>query len=166
MARKLRDVERVEFTVDDLGQVVAHMARLASAEDGWINAIPKINDNDEKPTSLGFFTLFNGSGSGVTMCTWVPGSHSRRGLVRPNLGIAHGTGRRIFAELHSLAVPIPENWFVEQDHPRRGLVLRVPSDEAHAQVLMWALRAVIALKAPRPIREWRADVYLPAACET
>jgi hypothetical protein len=153
----------VEFTVEDPAQVVAHMARLADAEDGWINAVPKINDNDEKPTSLGFFTLLSGGGSSVTMCTWVPGSHGRHGLTRPSLGIAHGTGHRVFAELHSLAVPIPENWFVEQDHPRRGLVLRVPPDEAHAQVLLWALRAVIALMAPRPIRRWRADVHLPAA---
>lgn len=151
----------MEFTVDDLTQVVAHMAQLASTEDGWINLIPKINDNGERPTSLAFFTLFSGGGGGVTMCTWVPGSHSRRRVIRPRLGIAHGTGHRVFAELRSLAVPIPKSWFVEQDHPRRGLVLQVPSDESHEQALGWALRAVNVLTAPGPISRWRADIYTP-----
>jgi hypothetical protein len=28
-------------------------------------------------------------------------------------------------------------------------------------VLVWALRAVDALSTARPIRRWRADIYLP-----
>ena len=163
VARALRDVEQLEFNADDLAQVVACMARLADAQDGWINLIPRIADNDERPTSLGFFALLGGGAIGVTMCTWVPGNHNRRGFVNPSLGIAHVTRRRVFAELHSLAVPIPETWLVEQDHPRRGLVLRVPSDEPHEQVLVWALRAISALIAPGPIKKWRADIYLPSA---
>ncbi|MGD0984824.1 MAG: hypothetical protein ABSA65_13570 [Acidimicrobiales bacterium] len=163
MARALRDIEQLEFSVDDRVQVVACMERLAGAEDGWINLIPRIADNDERPTSLGFFALLGGSAIGVTMCTWVPGSHNRRGFVKPSLGIAHVTRHRVFAELHSRAVPIPETWLVEQDHPRRGLVLRVPPDEPHEQVLVWAIRAISALSALGPIKKWRADIYLPAA---
>ena len=162
MARELRQIERVKFSIDELTQIVAGMERLTGAEDGWINLIPRITDNDERPTSLGFFRLLGGGDIGVTMCTWIPGSHNRRGLIRPSLGITHVTGHRVFAELHSLAVPIPETWLVEQDHPRRGLVLRVPSAEPHEQVLVWALRAVGALSTPRPIKGWRADIYLPA----
>lgn len=162
MARELRQIERVKFSVDELTQIVACMARLTGAEDGWINLIPRIIEEDERPTSLGFFTLLGGGAIGVTMCTWIPGSHNRRGLVKPSLGITHVTGHRVFAELHSLAVPIPDTWLVEQDHPRRGLVLRVPSNEPHEQVLVWALRAVGALSTPRPIKGWRADIYLPA----
>ena len=161
MARKLRQVEQEEFSVDNLAQIDAYMARLTRAEDGWINLVPKITDNDERPTSLGFFALFGGGAIGVTMCTWIPGKHSRRGFIKPSLGITHVTGHRVFAELHALAVPVPETWLVEQDHPRRGLVLRVPSDEPHEHVLVWALRAVDALSAPRAVRRWRADVYLP-----
>ena len=160
--RKLREIERVAFTDDELTQIVACMARLGSAEDGWINLIPRINDEDDRPTSLGFFTLFSGGSTGATMCTWVPGSHNRRGLVQASLGITHVTGHRVFAELQSLAVAIPKTWIVDQDHPRRGLVLRLPSDEPNEQVLKWALRAVGALSTAGPIRRWRADVYLPA----
>jgi hypothetical protein len=152
----------VEFGVDEVTQVVAFMERLARAEDGWINLIPGITNDDEVTTSLGFLTLVGGGSIGITMCTWVPKSHNRRGLVQPRLGINHTTGRRAAAELYSLGVPVPETWLVEQDHPRRGLVLRMPFEESQEHVLVWALRAVGALSAPNPARRWRADIYLPA----
>jgi hypothetical protein len=153
----------VVFNANDLTRIVTGMARLSGAGDGWINLIPSIAENDERPTSLGFFTLLGGGSIGVTMCTWIPGGHDRRGPTRPSLGITHVTARRAVAQLQSLAVPVPETWVVEQDHPRRGLVLRLPSDEPYEQVLVWALRAVGALSAPRPTRGWQADIYLPAA---
>jgi hypothetical protein len=162
VARKQRRIERVEFNLDEPTQIVGYMARLAAAGDGWINLIPNTTDDDDRPTSLRFFTLFSGGSSGITMCTWIPPNHTRRELSQPSLGISHVTGHRAAAELLSLALPIPEAWLVEQDHPRRGLVLRVPSDEPHEQVLVWALRAVGALSAFGPIRRWRADIYLPA----
>jgi hypothetical protein len=163
VARKLRQIERVEFTATEHSRLDVFMSRLADAEDGWINLIPKITDVEEKPTSLGFFTLIGGGGTGVTMCTWIPGSHDQGDHDRTSLGITHVTGRRAAAELVALGHPIPESWLVEQDHPRRGLVLTIPSGEPHEKVLSWALRAVGALSAPRQIARWRADVYLPAA---
>jgi hypothetical protein len=162
MARKLRQVERVPFSVEQHGQILAWMAQLSEAGDGWINLIPGIGDDDEKPTALGFFALFSGGGTGVTLCTWIPAREERHGPARPSLGITHVTGHRAAAALASLAVPIPATWLVEQDHPRRGLVLRLLPEEPHEQVLLWALRAVAALSAPRAIRGWHADVYLPA----
>jgi hypothetical protein len=162
VARKTRQIERLEFTADDLAQVVARMARLAGAGEGWINLIPRVTDDDERPTSLGFFTMFGGGGSGVPMCTWIPAGHDHRGRLQPSLGITHATGHRAAAELRSRDVPIPETWLVEQDHPHRGLILRPPADEPDEQVLAWALRAVTALSTPPPIRRWDADIYLPA----
>ena len=165
MARKLRQIEHVEFSVDGVTQIVACMARLALAGDGWINLIPKIADDFEGPTSLGFLTLVGAGASGVTMCTWIPASHdNRKEGSRASLGITHVTGRRALPVLnYSSAAPTPETWLVEQDHPRRGLILRVPADEPHEQLLVWALQAVGVLSAPRDIRRWRADIYNPAA---
>jgi len=151
------------FSVDQHTQIVAWMAQLSGVGDGWINLIPRIGDDDEKPTSLGFFALFSGGGTGVTLCTWIPARVDRHGDVRSSLGITHVTGHRAASTLQLLSVPIPETWLVEQDHPRRGLVLRLPSEETHEQVLVWALRAVAALSSPRHIRGWQADIYLPAA---
>jgi len=163
VAPKQRQIERVDFAAGELAPVVAYMERLAAAGDGWINLVPRIADNDERPTSLGFFALFSGGGSGAVMCTWIPGHHGRRGDVESSLGITHVTGRRAVAELRSLGVPVPATWRVEQDHPRRGLVVRIPVAESYDVVLNWASRAVAALCAPHPIWRWRADVHLPAA---
>jgi hypothetical protein len=160
VGRKPRQIKRVDFGVDDLSQVVGWMALLAEAEDGWINLIPKVADDDERPTSLGFFTLLSGGGDSITMCTWIPGVHDHSRRNQSSLGISHLTRHRAATQLYSAAVPIPETWFVEQDHPRRGLVLRIPSEESHAQVLAWALRAVAALR-PRPTKGWRAEIHLP-----
>jgi hypothetical protein len=151
----------VEFSGDKAAQIVAWMERLADAGDGWINVIPELNEDDERPTSLGFFTLFGGGGLGVTMCTWIPAAPDDHGGTHSSLGITHLTGQRAFARLTSLGVPVPGPWIVEQDHPRRGLVIRVPADEPHGEVLMWAMRAAAALSAPLRIRGWRADIYLP-----
>ena len=161
MARKLRLINRVNFNAIELTQIVAYMSQLADAGDGWINLIPKISDGAEKSTSLGFFTLFGGGGTGVTMCTWIPGSHDQTGRNRPSLGITHVTGHRAVGQLLTLGVSIPESWLVEQDHPRRGLVLRIPPTETPERVLAWALQAMAGLMTGGPVRGWRADIYLP-----
>lgn len=137
------------------------MARLSAAGDGWINLLPKIADDDDRPTALRFFTLFSGGGTGITMCSWIPGRDARGGRSESRVGITHVTGRRVKAELVELATPVPKDWFIEQDHPRRGLVLRVPDRAPLEEVLEWALRATQALSAPPAIQGWRADVYLP-----
>jgi hypothetical protein len=161
VARERRQTERLDFTIDDVAPVVARMARLARAGDGWINLVPKVADNADRQQPIGFFTLFGGGGTGMTMCTWIPGSNDPRRRRGPSLGIAHVAGRRVVTVLGSVGVPVPELWIVEQDHPRRGLVVRIPREEGQASVLDWALRAVGVLSAPRGIRGWRADVYLP-----
>jgi hypothetical protein len=161
VVRGRREVEQVEFSGDKPAQIVAWMDRLAGAGDGWINVVPKMNEDDERPTSLGFFTLFGGGGLGVTMCTWIPAPGSERDSMHTSLGITHLTGQRAFARLTSLGVPVPPTWVVEQDHPRRGLVIRVPAEEPHDEVLTWAMRATAALSAPLRITGWRADIYLP-----
>ncbi len=164
--RTVNQVERVDFRLDEATLIVAYMERLAGAEGGWINLLPQTGDDDDRPTALGYLTLFGGGGRGFTMCTWIPASSERRGRVQASLGISHVTARRAVAQLTALGVPLPETWFVEQDHPRRGLVLRLPPDEAHDQVLAWALRATTALSPPRPISRWRADVHLPGVSRT
>jgi hypothetical protein len=163
VSRALRQIERINLDADDVSPVVVWMSRLTDAGDGWINLVPRTPEGNERPTALGFFALFSGGGSGTTMCTWIPATPSRRGPSGPSLGITHVAGRRVAAELGPLGMAIPETWSVEQDHPRRGLILRLPSDEDDGRVLEWALRAADALGGPEPIGRWRADIHLPLA---
>jgi hypothetical protein len=158
--RKTRHVKRVDFIPDAPAEVLEYMSQLSRAGDGWINLTPKIEGNEEsKP--LGFFTLFGGGSTGVTMCTWIPKSDDPSGRDQIRLGITHNTGLRAVAQLQSVAFPIPENWGVEQDHPRRGLVLNVPSDEPNERVLAWAIGAGGSLSRAGRVGAWRAEVHLP-----
>jgi hypothetical protein len=160
--RKLRAVEQLQFSVASLTPIVARMDRLAAAGDGWVNFVPSISDRRERPTTLGFMALFSGGGSGATMITWIPGRSDKRGAVGPSLGITHATGHRAVAALASADVPVPATWTIEQDHPRRGLILRLPADAGNEEVVTWAVRAVGALNTPRQLTSWRAEVHLPA----
>jgi hypothetical protein len=159
MARPAIQVEAVRFSPDDPAPIVEWMARLAAAGDGWVNIVPNTKENGDRPTSLQFFTLFGGSGFGLTMGTWIPATQGRRGGRQPSLGITHVTPGRAVARLQSLGLGVPEHWTVKQDHPRRGLVLGVGLDAPHDEVLAWAVRAITALTSG-PIDGWRADVHL------
>ncbi|HLX77732.1 MAG TPA: hypothetical protein VKR27_02520 [Acidimicrobiales bacterium] len=160
MPPKMRHVQRLEFSSDATSEVVAYMAELTNAGDGWINLLPKLTEDDES-TTLGFFTLLGGGSTGVTMCTWIP--DRSQGIAR--VGITHNLGRRARAHLQSLAIPIPETWRIEQDHAKRGLVLQVPAVEPLDRVLSWAIRAVGGLSPASYNTQWRAEVYLPSTAE-
>ncbi|MGP8163363.1 MAG: hypothetical protein ACLQAN_06260 [Acidimicrobiales bacterium] len=163
MTAKGRNVERFEFVPDSSAMIVACMRQLADARDGWINLLPAVVDDEHGPAvPTGLSALFGGGNPGVTMCTWVPAGQDRRGRDPTRLGIMHACGRLAAARLRSQDIAIPEGWFVEQDHPHRGLVLRVPSDASHETVLDWALRAGKALCNVRLTGKWRAEVHFPA----
>ena len=161
VVRERRRMERIAFTPEDIGPIVTRMELLAASQDGWINLLPTDEDEETGPPRLGFFAMFGGGSIGVTMCTWIPGSLKHHGEALPSLGIAHNRGRRVFAELQSGAAVIPDGWRVEQDHPRRGLIIRIPADEPHEKVLRWALRAVATVSRPGENCEWHANVYMP-----
>ena len=154
-------MEQVVFDADDLSRVVARMTSLAETGHGWMNLVPLIAGvDDERPTSLRFTTLLGGGGMGITMATWIPTDREHAEREPPRLGIAHVTGRRAVSELAARSVSLPAGWVVEQDHARRGLVVRLPAHETHQHVLEWAMGALRALIAPGVIRGWRADVYV------
>ena len=161
MTRASRRVERVEFDTDRVDEIVQYLDRLAEAGDGWINLVPATAEGDE-PRRVGFLSLFGGGSIGFTMCTWVPPRLDAREPVAATLGIAHNSGRRAVAQLQASALAIPPTWIVEQDHPRRGLVIRIPASVAHEEVLTFALRATSALSDRGRIGMWRADVHFPA----
>jgi hypothetical protein len=82
----------------------------------------------------------------------------RKDVERDSLGIQHSTGPKVVARLASLDLPLPQGWRWQQDHPRRGLVVRVPADVAHAVQLDWLLRAGAALSIVPLTGEWEARI--------
>lgn len=155
---KAAPVEAFTFRPDAPDVVVAQMDRLALAHQGWINLNPGAREEDVPPPSMGLGTLLTGTVHEVPVCTWAPGKLGRKGIERDSVGIQHNTGTKAVARLATLGVPIPAGWRWTQDHPRRGLVVRVPAEVPHAEQLAWLLDAGTAFSTVPLTGEWEARV--------
>jgi hypothetical protein len=82
------------------------------------------------------------------LATWHPGERSA--------GIEHSTGPKV-----ARRVDVPTGWRVIQDHPRRGLVVRVPAEVADAEVLRWLVELGEALSQVPTSGRWIAEVHSP-----
>jgi len=151
----------VEFDPGHPDEVVATMDALAEAHRGWVNFEPSV-DPDDLPPSGGFFGLFSARGPDVPLATWTAPTAPRRGKGRGEpamIGLQHGAGRRIKARLVEIGLPVPDGWAVLQDYAKKGLVVAVPPDVGHADVLAWLLAAARAMSSVPVGRTWRASVY-------
>ena len=128
--------EVLDFDRGDVAVVLARMAELTERQRGWINVEPVVDD--ETP---------------VPMCTWSAPEQRRRRARPPVVGIQHHVGRKVAG-----VVPVPDGWFVVQDHGRRGLVVNVPPTEPPDLVLAWLLDTAEAL-CPVPVVGWAASVF-------
>lgn len=156
-------MDEIEFRPDDTAAVVERMAALSAAEDGWINLLPGVPDDDgtedlARPSAFG--ALLGSAQSPLTMTTWMPARHGRRAR-EVTLGIMHPRGRRAVQQLAAMGIPLPEGWRVRQDHNRRGLIVHPSETTPHANVLSWGLRAGAALATSELTGSWQARIYEP-----
>jgi hypothetical protein len=150
--------ELVDFVPAEAGEVVDAMAVLASAQHGWITLSPGIRPEDAPPQKSVIGQLFSGAGPPVPVCTWVAPDPGQK-PPHAELGILHQTGPKAVRTLTAVGIDVPERWVVLADHPRRGLVIGVHPDSAHADVLDWLLRAGAALSRVPLTGSWQAAVY-------
>lgn len=154
-----RQVETIEFRIEDTGPVVDAMRRLSEVHDGWLNLAPFVPDEDVPPAPSGLWGLLSGPAHDVPLCTWVPGGVHRDSVAPDSLGIQHSAGTRAVALLRSVGVVLPNGWRPVQDHPRRGLVVQVPAGTPMSDELSWLMEAGAALSKV-PIRAgWIAEVH-------
>jgi hypothetical protein len=143
----------VEFRAGEVDEVVATMADLADGG-GWLVLQPAF-DAEDAPRRVPSAGLFSSKPMAIApVCTWVPGERTRNGVEHVAIGIEHA-GRQQVAHV----VDVPEGWVVQQDNPRRGLVIAVPPAAPHADVLRWLLAAGAALTVVPLNGDWRALVY-------
>ncbi|HEX4217848.1 MAG TPA: hypothetical protein VHZ02_05750 [Acidimicrobiales bacterium] len=157
MARSRPD--EIEFLPDQLTPVLDRMAAVTAAGSGWINIRPIIEAEHEPPPP-GPLSIFGGSIHKVPTVTWMPGKVERSGsIAATRIGLQHSGGPRLAAQLRDLGLPLPEGWRVVQDHPRRGLVVKLPDGADDAGVLDWLIRAAGTLCAVPQTGRWRAEVF-------
>ena len=147
-----------EFVPPAVDAVVAAMEALAGAQHGWITLQPGIRPEDTPPQRSIFGALFSGTGPPVPVCTWVAPESSQK-PPHAEVGILHQAGPKVIRRLASDGIEVPEGWVVLADHPRRGLVIAVHPDSAHADVLEWLLQAGAALSRVPLTGTWQAAVH-------
>ena len=151
----------IEFREDERLPVVEEMEAMAAAGSGWLNVTPGLDMDMPPPPQSGLSRLLGSRGPTVPLGTWMPAS----GRDPSTVGIEHGEGPQIARRLADLGSPVPDDWRVLQDHPKRGLVVAVPTAAAADQldeVLGWLLRATASLCSWPRTGEWRAACYQPS----
>jgi hypothetical protein len=138
--------------------VVARMIDLAADRSGWLVIDPEVEAGDlaEAPQTGG---IFSGRGPAVPELSWVPGRPGRRGTPPISVGVRHATGPKLVDRLAGYGHPVPDDWDVIDDSPKRGLVARLPDAVDHGEVLAWLLRAGEAVTAVPLTGRWRASEH-------
>jgi hypothetical protein len=150
----------VEFDEDRRDPVVDHMAEMVAAQAGWLNLTPGLDMDVPPPDRSPLASLFGSRGPTVPLGTWTPPQDRRPATA----GIQHPEGPRAVRLLTERGAPVPAEWRVLQDHPKRGLVVAVVGGQDRGDLdrtLVWLLFATGALCPWPRTGEWRALCYLP-----
>ncbi|MGO8872277.1 MAG: hypothetical protein ACLQPH_12920 [Acidimicrobiales bacterium] len=148
-----------EFTSAGEAELLGHMAAVQAAGTGWINVEPIIEEEHEPPEP-GPFAFLGGSTHKVPTATWMPGRHQAGGSPKPTtVGLQHAAGPHLAWKLRDLGLPVPAEWRITQDHPKRGLVAVVPADADNSAVMDWLLRAATTACTVPVTGRWRASVH-------
>ena len=125
---------------------VSELAALLDDTAVFANFSPGV-DRDLVPARSGLAQLVGNSGPLVPLATWTPGE----------IGLQHAAGQRVTRTLAERGVPVPEEWYVVAEHPKRGLVLRTYAAPP-AETLAWLVRAATVLCPLEIIGPWPAVV--------
>ena len=151
------EIEFVDATDDRL---LTSARDVEARGEGWINLEPVV-DEEHQPMQAGPFAFLAGPSHEIPTGTWLPGRHQTDGETKPTtIGLQHAAGARVVATLRDRGLPLPDQWRVTQDHPRRGLVVSIPASVADlGTVLAWLLKAAEAVCSVPTTGRWRASVH-------
>ncbi len=152
------DIEILEFEPGAEGPVVEVMEQLADGS-GWLTLDPALDERFPPPQQSPLGKLLSGRGPAVPRGNWVPADLHRRRPEPVSIGILHATGAKSVERLAEKDVEVPERWRVVSDHAKRGLVIWVPIDIPHVDVLRWTCTATRALTRVPLESGWRAAVH-------
>ena len=134
-------IDVVVFEPGDLAPVLA-----ALSPSGWVNLQPDVDTDAPPPRTAGVFGVFSARGPAVPFCTWHPGERS--------VGIQHGTGPKL-----GRRIDVPPGWRITQDHPKRGVVVRVADGTTDADAIGWLIRTAGPLCEVPLLGRWVAEVH-------
>lgn len=113
----------------------------------FINISPGVDASDVPPRSA-LAHLVGNRGPTVPFATWTPGE----------IGIQHMAGQKVSAFLAERGVPVPDDWYIADESPKRGLVLKTYRSPP-ADTLRWLVAASRALCPLEIVYPWQAVVH-------
>jgi len=132
----------VVFEPSDLAPVLA-----ALVPNGWVNLQPEVDTAVEAPShGAGVFAVFGARGPAVPFATWHAGERA--------VGIQHSSGTKL-----ARRIDVPAGWRVVQDHPKRGLMVRVTDDVTDAAAIAWLIATAAPLCELPMLGRWVAEVH-------
>lgn len=131
----------VELPDGDVAPLLEHVDTAV-----FINLHPGVDADEVPPRSL-LGQVFGNRGPLVPLATW----------TREEIGLQHMVGQRAARWLADKGVPVPEEWYVVSDHPKRGLVLR-PYGASPEDALRWLVRAATIMCPLEIVGPWHAVV--------
>ena len=138
-------------------RVTMAMANFTARGRGWINIEPELPPDVAPSDRAPLTRYFRRNSPEVALGTWMP--PIERDDSPQQVGLQHALGVRIAPYLEKWNLVLPEGWRRVQDSPRRGLLLAVPADTAHDEVLSWLLRAIVAATRKETTGRWTATIY-------
>jgi hypothetical protein len=135
----------VELPDGDIAPLLEHLEGAT-----FVNLHPGVDAEQAPapPSQSPLGNLFGNRGPVVPLATW----------TRGEIGLQHMAGQRFARFLADRGVPIPEEWYVVSDHPRRGLVLRT-YDAPPEATLRWLVRAATVSCPLEIVGPWHAVVH-------
>lgn len=152
-------VELLEFVPGEGDHAVVAVMEELSGGGGWLTLDPSFDSDFPPPQQSTLGRMISGRGPAVPRANWVPAEVDRRRPEPVSVGILHATGAKAADRLADKYVAVPDRWRVVADHSKRGLVLWVPIDEPHSDVLTWTCRATRALTRVPLTEQWRVAVH-------
>ena len=139
--------ETIKFDTDQKEIVVAlieqHVAGVNSLF--WLNVEPDVHGKDIHTGSI-FWKAFSSRGPVIPKFTWVSASTSKSGNYQPaQLGLTHPTGNAVLQRLRDFNLTVSDDWMLQQDHPKRGLVFQLPREYDAGKVIDFGLSAIPVL---------------------
>lgn len=159
MSPRRASVELLEFVPGEGDEGVVAVMEELSGGGGWLTLDPAFDEDFPPPQQTTLGRLVSGRGPAVPRANWVPADQDRRRPEPVSVGILHGTGAKAVERLVDKDLEVPDRWKVVADHSKRGLVLWVPIDVPHGDVLGWTCAAARALTRVPLTEQWRVAVH-------
>ena len=134
------------FSADHFDEVIVvlQVNNHVNEQNFWLHVEPFIEEGQVHTSSI-FWRMFSSRGPIVPKFTWVPSYERKEQMMPAQIGITHPVGTDAVNRLKDFDIEIPKSWMLNQDHPKRGIVISLPEVYSEHEVVDFAVRSLEVL---------------------